>query len=87
MVEGCNHLADAVQVTLGPSGRNVVSDKQFGTPKSPKEIEFVDRHLNVRAQLVKQVSSRTVEIAGDAIGSSGIGANMNRDWEREAAEL
>lgn len=72
MLEGCNKLADAVQVTLGPRGRNVVIDRQFGAPKITKdgvsvakEIEFADRYQNIGAQLVKQVASRTNDIAGD----------------------
>ncbi|CAG9315226.1 unnamed protein product [Blepharisma stoltei] len=72
MLEGCNKLADAVQVTLGPRGRNVVIDRQFGAPKITKdgvtvakEIELADRYQNIGAQLVKQVASRTNEIAGD----------------------
>ena len=72
MLEGCNKLADAVQVTLGPRGRNVVIDKAFGAPKITKdgvtvakEIELQDKYQNIGAQLVKQVASRTNEIAGD----------------------
>lgn len=72
MLEGCNKLADAVQVTLGPRGRNVVIEKAFGAPKITKdgvtvakEIELQDKYQNIGAQLVKQVASRTNEIAGD----------------------
>jgi chaperonin GroEL len=72
MLEGCNRLADAVQVTLGPRGRNVVIDKQFGGPKITKdgvtvakEIELADRFQNLGAQLIKQVAQKTNEIAGD----------------------
>lgn len=72
MLEGCNRLADTVQLTLGPRGRNVVLDKSFGAPKITKdgvtvakEIEFADRNLNLGAQLVKQVANRTNEAAGD----------------------
>lgn len=60
MLEGCDMLADAVQVTLGPRGRNVVIDKTFGTPKITKdgvtvakEIEFSNRYHNIGANLVK----------------------------------
>lgn len=60
MLEGCEMLADAVQVTLGPRGRNVVLDKQFGGPKITKdgvtvakEIEFSNRFHNIGASLVK----------------------------------
>lgn len=60
MLEGCDMLADAVQVTLGPRGRNVVIDKTFGTPKITKDgvtvakdIEFSNRYQNIGANLVK----------------------------------
>jgi chaperonin GroEL len=72
MLEGCNRLADAVQVTLGPSGRVVVIDRPFGGPKITKdgvtvakEIEFANKYQNIGAQLVKQVASRTNDVAGD----------------------
>lgn len=72
MLEGCNKLADAVQVTLGPRGRNVVIDRPYGAPKITKdgvtvakEIELADKYQNIGAQLVKQVANRTNEIAGD----------------------
>jgi chaperonin GroEL len=72
MVEGVNILADAVKVTLGPKGRNVVLDRPFGSPHITKdgvsvarEIELKDRYQNMGAQLVKEVSSRTADIAGD----------------------
>jgi chaperonin GroEL len=60
MLEGCDKLADAVQVTLGPRGRNVIIDQSFGAPKITKDgvtvaksIEFKDRYLNMGASLVK----------------------------------
>jgi chaperonin GroEL len=60
MLEGCDMLADAVQVTLGPRGRNVVIDKTFGAPKITKdgvtvakEIDFTDRYHNIGASLIK----------------------------------
>ena len=63
MLEGCDKLADAVQVTLGPRGRNVIIDQAFGAPKITKDgvtvakaIEFKDRYLNMGASLVKQVA-------------------------------
>ena len=72
MLEGCEALADAVQVTLGPRGRNVIIDKQFGGPKITKdgvtvakEIEFSDRYLNMGAALLKQVANQTNDQAGD----------------------
>ena len=72
MINGVNVLADAVKVTLGPKGRNVVIDKSFGAPhitkdgvSVAKEIELKDKFENMGAQLVKEVASRTAEIAGD----------------------
>jgi chaperonin GroEL len=72
MLEGVNQLADAVQVTLGPKGRNAILDQPFGPPKITKDgvtvakhIEFSDRFMNMGAQLVRQVASNTNDIAGD----------------------
>merc|ERR1719310_2655967 len=72
MLEGVNRLADAVQTTLGPKGRNVVIDQSFGGPKITKDgvtvakaIEFADRNENLGAQLVRQVASKTNDLAGD----------------------
>jgi chaperonin GroEL len=72
MLKGCEKLADAVQVTLGPKGRNVVIDQTFGAPKITKDgvtvakaIDFSDRYENVGAQLVKSVASKTNDEAGD----------------------
>ena len=69
---GANILADAVKVTLGPKGRNVVLDKKFGSPTITndgvtiaKEIELPDPFENMGAQLVKEVASKTNDIAGD----------------------
>ena len=72
MKEGADALADAVKVTLGPKGRNVVIDKKFGAPQVTKdgvtvakEIELEDRFANMGAQMVKEVASKTNELAGD----------------------
>jgi len=72
MLDGVNKLADAVQVTLGPRGRNAILDQSFGPPKITKDgvtvakhIEFKDRFMNMGAQLVRQVASRTNDTAGD----------------------
>ena len=72
LVEGVNILADAVKVTLGPKGRNVVLDKSFGAPtvtkdgvSVAKEIELKDKFQNMGAQMVKEVASQTSDIAGD----------------------
>ena len=72
MVRGVNILANAVKVTLGPKGRNVVLDKSFGAPtvtkdgvSVAKEIELADKFENMGAQMVKEVASHTSDIAGD----------------------
>ncbi|MBH79330.1 MAG: chaperonin GroEL [Gammaproteobacteria bacterium] len=72
MLEGVNILADAVKVTLGPKGRNVVLDKSFGAPtvtkdgvSVAKEIELKDKFENMGAQMVKEVASQTSDEAGD----------------------
>ena len=69
---GVDALADAVKVTLGPKGRNVVIDKQFGAPSITKdgvsvakEIELSDPFENMGAQMVKEVASKTADVAGD----------------------
>jgi len=72
MLSGVNKLADAVKVTLGPKGRNVVMDKSFGAPRITKdgvsvakEIELKDKFENMGAQMVRDVASKTNDIAGD----------------------
>src|SRR5574343_395724 len=72
MLRGVDILADAVKVTLGPKGRNVVLDKSFGAPRITKdgvtvakEIELADKFENMGAQMVKEVASRTNDEAGD----------------------
>jgi len=72
MVEGVNILANAVKVTLGPKGRNVVIERSFGGPTITKdgvtvakEIELKDKLQNMGAQMVKEVASKTADIAGD----------------------
>lgn len=72
MVDGVNILADAVKVTLGPKGRNVILDKSFGAPtvtkdgvSVAKEIELSDKFENMGAQMVKEVASQTSDEAGD----------------------
>ena len=72
MLKGVNILADAVKVTLGPKGRNVVIEKSFGSPRITKdgvsvakEIELEDKFENMGAQMVKEVASRTNDEAGD----------------------
>ena len=70
--EGVDKLADAVKVTLGPKGRNVVIDKKFGAPlitkdgvTVAKEIELEDPIENMGAQMVREVASKTSDVAGD----------------------
>ncbi|MEI6000377.1 chaperonin GroEL [Paraburkholderia bengalensis] len=72
IVKGVNVLADAVKVTLGPKGRNVLLERSFGAPtitkdgvSVAKEIELKDRFENMGAQIVKQVASKTADVAGD----------------------
>ena len=72
VLEGVNILADAVKVTLGPKGRNVILDKSFGSPlitkdgvTVAKEIELEDKFENMGAQLIKEVASKTSDEAGD----------------------
>ena len=72
MLRGVNTLANAVKVTLGPKGRNVIIEKSFGAPRSTKdgvsvakEIELSDRFENLGAQLIREVASKTNDKAGD----------------------
>ncbi|HEX9699446.1 MAG TPA: chaperonin GroEL [Acidobacteriota bacterium] len=72
MLRGVNILADAVRVTLGPKGRNVVLDKSFGAPRTTKdgvtvakEIELADKFENMGAQMVREVASKTSDLVGD----------------------
>src|SRR5471030_1936635 len=76
---GVNRLADAVKVTLGPRGRNVVLDKKFGAPtitndgvSIAKEIELDDPFENMGAQLVKEVATKTNDVAGDGTTTSTV---------------
>ena len=72
MLRGVDILADAVKVTLGPKGRNVVIDKSFGAPRITKdgvtvakEIELADKFENMGAQMLREVATKTNDIAGD----------------------
>src|SRR3954463_10739254 len=72
MLRGVDILAEAVKVTLGPKGRNVVIDKSFGAPRITKdgvtvakEIELVDKFENMGAQMVREVASKSSDTAGD----------------------
>jgi chaperonin GroEL len=79
MLKGVDTLADAVKVTLGPKGRNVIIDKSFGAPRITKdgvtvakEIELSDKFENMGAQMVKEVASRTADEAGDGTTTATI---------------
>jgi chaperonin GroEL len=79
MLIGVNTLADAVKVTLGPKGRNVLLEKSWGSPKTTKdgvtvakEIELEDKFENMGAQMVKEVASKTSDVAGDGTTTATI---------------
>ena len=83
--EGVDKLANAVKVTLGPKGRNVVLDKKFGGPSITKdgvtvakEIELEDAIENMGAQMVKEVASKTNDLAGDGTTTATILAQAIR---------
>ena len=72
LLRGVNIMAQAVKVTLGPKGRNVVIDKKYGSPtitkdgvSVAKEIELKDQYENMGAQMLKEVASKTSDVAGD----------------------
>src|SRR6266576_2308117 len=72
LLRGVDVLADAVRITLGPKGRNVVLDKSYGAPRSTKdgvtvakEIELADKFENMGVQMVREVASKTSSVAGD----------------------
>src|SRR6266568_7534853 len=97
MLRGIETLTNAVRVTLGPKGRNVVIDKSFGAPRITKdgvtvakEIELGDKFENMGAQMVREVASKTSDVAGDGTttatilahaivreGSKAVAAGMN----------
>ncbi len=107
MLQGVDILADAVKVTLGPKGRNVVLDKSFGAPRTTKdgvtvakEIELSDKFENMGAQMLREVASKTNDIAGDGTttatvlaqaivreGSKAVAAGMNPMDLRRGVEL
>ncbi|MGB6291119.1 MAG: TCP-1/cpn60 chaperonin family protein, partial [Desulfobulbales bacterium] len=79
ILKGVNILADAVKITLGPKGRNVLLEKSFGSPtitkdgvSVAKEIELKDRFENMGAQMVKEVASKTSDVAGDGTTTATI---------------
>ena len=107
MLQGVDVLADAVKVTLGPKGRNVVLDKSFGAPRTTKdgvtvakEIELSDKFENMGAQMLREVASKTNDIAGDGTttatvlaqaivreGSKAVAAGMNPMDLRRGVDL
>ena len=83
LLEGVNKLADTVKVTLGPKGRNVVLDKNYGAPlitndgvTIAKEIELEDPFENMGASLVKEVSTKTNDVAGDGTTTATVLAQI-----------
>ena len=93
VLRGINQLADAVKVTLGPRGRNVVLDKKFGSPTITKdgvtvakEIELKDRLENLGAQMAREVASKTSDIAGDGTTTATVLAQaIYREGARNVA--
>src|ERR1700723_3073783 len=97
MIRGIDVLANAVRVTLGPKGRNVVLDKSFGAPRITKdgvtvakEVELADKFENMGAQMVREVASKSSDVAGDGTttatvlaqaivreGAKAVGAGVN----------
>ena len=91
LLKGVNTLADAVAVTLGPKGRNVVLDKSFGSPlitkdgvTVAKEIELAGKFENMGVQMVKEVASKTSDMAGDGTTTATI---LGRAIYREGQKL
>src|ERR1700753_22927 len=79
ILRGVDILADAVKVTLGPKGRNVVIDKSFGAPRITKdaatvakEIELKDKFENMGAQMLREVASKTNDVAGDGTTTANV---------------
>src|SRR5262249_49740362 len=96
MLRGVDILADAVKVTLGPKGRNVVLEKSFGPPRITKdgvtvakEIELTDKFENIGAQMVKQAALKTGEVAGDGTTTATLLARsiVKEDARAVAADL
>jgi len=91
LLRGVNSLADAVKVTLGPKGRNVIIEKSWGSPKISKdgvtvakEIELEDKFENMGAQMVKEVASKTSDVAGDGTTTATI---LAQSIYREGSKL
>ena len=91
ILRGVDTLANAVKVTLGPKGRNVVLDKSFGSPNITKdgvtvakEIELEDKFENMGAQMVKEVASKTSDVAGDGTTTATV---LAQSIYREGSKL
>src|SRR5438105_7379113 len=91
LLKGVNILAEAVKATLGPKGRNVVIDKKFGSPTITKdgvtvakEVELPDKYENMGAQMVKEVASKTSDVAGDGTTTATV---LAQAIFREGAKL
>jgi chaperonin GroEL len=93
MLRGIDILANAVKVTLGPKGRNVILDKSFGAPRITKdgvtvakEIELDDKFENMGAQMVREVASKTNDIAGDGTTTATVlAASIVREGAKSVA--
>src|ERR671933_221668 len=93
MLRGVDILCNAVKVTLGPKGRNVVLDKSFGAPRVTKdgvtvakEIELADKFENMGAQMVREVASKTNDVAGDGTTTATVlAASIVREGAKSVA--
>jgi len=90
MLRGIDVLSNAVRVTLGPKGRNVVLDKSYGAPRISKdgvtvakEIELADKFENMGAQMVREVASKTSDAAGDGTTTATVLAQTDRARRRQ----
>src|SRR3546814_4385978 len=93
-LRGVYMLANAVKVTLGPKGRNVVIDKSFGAPRitkdgvtAAKEIELEDKFENMGAQMVREVASKTSDLAGDGTTTATVLAQSIVQEDRKSTRL
>ena len=91
ILTGINTLAEAVKVTLGPKGRNVILDKSWGSPTVTKdgvtvakEIELEDKFENMGAQMLKEIASKTSDVAGDGTTTATL---LGQSIYREGAKL
>src|SRR5262250_3202954 len=92
MLRGVDILANAVKVTLGPKGRNVVIEKSFGAPRTTKdgvtvakEIELADKFENMGAQMVREVASKTNDAAGDGTTATVLAQAIVREGQKSVA--